>query len=576
MSFPRIPGYSAFNRSDSLADLWERPSGDYSSELWPEQILQDINPAPTEWLTIEECYFEEDRHGGRGAVLIRQEDTRKALNYGDYGQWIGHGLGGAGPVYSGNGHQSFENGLVVDDSGITVEFFARVRGQHDLSDPVLEVSHSFLWYWDAIQDDKGWYYLDRAGRDQPLIRTEIDRNNWKVEIRALELRRYLADAQRVLVAQVDHVTKVAENGVQRPDLDELEFKDDWASFTWGYGHQKLTGDRANFSRLLGQYIVYGSMQAAQPAWEYAKENIDYPDFIYSTDSNTGVPLKHTCDPNQLGTYFDRDDSRLHYLTPLYFNRQVLEKYIADPERYKVRSGYLSCLDVWSVSISTNTAGLVEVYLGDIGRDIPFQEWNHWLQYNVAPEGEMSEDRFRRDILNQWVSSNDPVRDLRIQRSKINDTAQNVLDSHLWRDLDEPDNLEFENLYVVTNSQNFKLAVLSLCKAFIETIDKESLGNFLDISSKSRPYLSLLEELIDELGGDRTIVEPFRALWKLRSKGGIAHIVSSEQPSALKRLGIEGTKPTEDFEKIANRILHALCELNELLSHAAAQREVETA
>ena len=329
MSIPRIPGYSTPDQPGSLADLWKRPAGDYPSELWPEQVLRDVTPVPTGWLTINEHYFEDDRHGDRAAVLVRADDIQQALGN---EAWIGDGLGGVGLWSDGVGHEEFDDGLTVEDRGLIVEFIVQVRAQHNLRDPVVEISHPFLWYWDAIQTGDGWDYLDGSGQNQPLVRCMVGRDSWRVEVRALELRRYLADVQRVLVAQVAHVSMVTTDSVQRADIN---FENDWARFSWACGGDRLTGDRPNFSRLLGQYVVHGSTGAAARQWTYRKENTNYPEFTYATDPETGSSLKHTCDPDQLGTYFDRDNSRLHYLTPVYFSRNVLSKYAADPLRYEI-------------------------------------------------------------------------------------------------------------------------------------------------------------------------------------------------------------------------------------------------
>src|SRR5207245_1040341 len=111
-------------------------------------------------------------------------------------------------------------------------------------------------------------------------------------------------------------------------------------------------------------------------------------FQYTVDPSTGEAVRHTCDPDELGTYFDDDNSRLHYLTPVYFDRAVLSRYVNEPTRYHVTSTRISCLDLWGVAISTNTAGLIEVYLGDLGRDLPPEEWPYWIAHNVAPAGTM--------------------------------------------------------------------------------------------------------------------------------------------------------------------------------------------
>ena len=82
----------------------------------------------------------------------------------------------------------------------------------------------------------------------------------------------------------------------------------------------------------------------------------------------------------LGDY--ADSSRLHSMTPVYFSREVLNRYASEPSRYKVTAGRIWCLDLWGLDIGTNTAGLIEVYLGELGA-LSAGEQTHWLAHNVA-------------------------------------------------------------------------------------------------------------------------------------------------------------------------------------------------
>ncbi|MFJ9638667.1 hypothetical protein [Streptomyces sp. NPDC101178] len=59
----------------------------------------------------------------------------------------------------------FEEGLRDEEEN--AEFFVQRRTHHGLAEPTLELTPSFLWYFDAIpRKDGSWYYLDDAGRDK--------------------------------------------------------------------------------------------------------------------------------------------------------------------------------------------------------------------------------------------------------------------------------------------------------------------------------------------------------------------------------------------------------------------------
>jgi hypothetical protein len=271
--------------------------------------------------------------------------------------------------------------------------------------------------------------------------------SWKIEVRALEFRQFLAACDRSAIVQLDLVAKTDSPDFERVDD---EFRNEWAHFDFYSVRDLSMGDRPSFSRLLGQYVITGLRNSRVPRFEERQQDRDYPTFIYALDSETGHPLMHTCDPDQLGTYFDKDGTRLHYLTPIYFKREVLQPYAAEPGRYRLSSSRLSCLDLWGVSISFNSAGFVEVYLGDLGRDLPPDEWGHWRTYNVPPEGKMDEGRFSRDFLGQWAGSKDTIRDLRRAREKAAQTSENLLGTPIWKNLNADIKAEFEHYSEVPN------------------------------------------------------------------------------------------------------------------------------
>lgn len=104
MSIPVIPGYTNGPDGIRLLDLWPRPEGCYPDELWPIDVLESVTPEPTGWLTVCEHFFTEERHGGRGCVLVAPEHGKAAL--GDT-SWIGRDLGGFSVWQDFEGEQGF-------------------------------------------------------------------------------------------------------------------------------------------------------------------------------------------------------------------------------------------------------------------------------------------------------------------------------------------------------------------------------------------------------------------------------------------------------------------------------------
>lgn len=559
MSIPEIPGFIGGRAHVTLGDVWPRPDGPYPDELWPLDVLHSITPDPTDWLVVSEHYFTNDRHGGRGCVLVHPDDVEAAIAS---TSWSGRDLGDA-LVWTSADDTGFDPGLETTESDARLEFFVQARTPVGAAVPVVDVSLPFLWYWDAFPVADGWRYLNHAGREQELLRYRVTRDHWEVAARALEFRQYLATCGRDAIVQVDCVPKVAEDAFERVDT---EFANEWAHFDFVATAERSIGSRPGFARVLGKYVVRGKRTDRVPRFEERPQDREYPSFIYKVDPHTGQMLWHTCDPDALGSYFDEDNTRLHYLTPVYFKREVLLPYAAEPNRYRLSRSRLECLSLWGVDISFNTRGLVEVYLGDLGERVPSDEWGHWLSYNVPPEGEMEEGRFRRDFLAQFASSPDVPLELRQARDQAAEVSARILGSAIWRPLDGDIEAEWQSMVGPLSADPTSLGpcLLLLTKALVDAIDPGPLKAFLGDVEPDERSLRLLGRFVERIGGGDPLVEPLRALQDFRSRGGVAHLAGSGRSQAMARLGIEGMTTWQAFEEVAKRLELCLSNLAELM------------
>lgn len=565
MSIPEIPGYTTRRRTACLSSLWDRPAGDYPDVLWPLRRLHGIDPSPSEWLVVVEHFFNQDEHADRGCVLVPAGTEPRALNDTD---WIGSDLGGFSVWGSSAGERGFDTGLALDQDDARIEFFLQARKAVGSPLPQIDVSHPFLWLWDAFEAPDGWRYVNAAGREQGLIRYVRNADAWKVEVRIQEFRTFLKHYRKSAIVQVDFVTQTEVGGFERVDSS---FRNGWVNVDFHAVADGLPGtDRPAFSRVVGKYVIGGRLTARRPRWEESGSATRYPAFVYGTDPESGGLLTHTCNPAELGTYFDKDASRLHYLTPVYFRREVLQDYVAEPGRYEVTPFRLSCFSLWGVDISINSAGLVEVYLGDIGSKIPPEDWGHWRTHNVPPEGRMEEGRFRRDFLNQWAESPDPIGDLRRARDHANATACRVLGSDLWRPLPADLQLSYRSLMgPLSDDESALIApLLLIAKVFVDGLDSSTLKKAVPDSEKGEKSLSLLRALLLSLGDGDDSSRVLRDLYAVRSRGGVAHLSNSDTKAALAGLGIELLGPVAAFEKVVGRVTQAVTDIDRLLTEAA--------
>lgn len=228
-------------------------------------------------------------------------------------------------------------------------------------------------------------------------------------------------------------------------------------------------------------------------------------------------------------------------------------------------------------MSFNTAGLVEVYLGDLGRDLPSDEWGHWRSYNVLPEGDMEEGRYRRDFLNQFATSPDPPGDLRRARQAAAAATERLFGTPLWRPLGEDISPEYESMIGPLSDDPVALQgpLILLAKCFIDAIDPAPLKAFLGDAQSGERSLALLGRTAERLGGSADDIEGLRALYDVRSAGGFAHLGGSRRDAALTRLGIRDLSPIDAFDHIAVRIIECLDQVATLADQAVAESAGDT-
>jgi hypothetical protein len=560
LSIPELPGFTS--QRAGLSAEWTRPVGDFATDLWPSSYLDGVQRFPTEWLVIEQHdYSSTSGSTGISTFLTSDAGWRVAAEHHD---WSGRDLGD----FMFDEHLNDEGGLTQDLGGQVAEFLVQVQRNHGLRPSTVDLSLTFQWFWGAIREGNSWFYLDGAGIEHPLVRSVITDTSYQVEVRALELRRYLHRRQQVAVVQHDHVVYANSESFESASY---ETKNEWASFIWTLVSQTI-GDGYNaFSRLLGKHVVTGISNGPNPmALDYDNpERAKYPEFLYGIDPSTGDQKSFTSSPDELANYFGKNPNAPHYLTPIYFDPKVLNRYRDEPSKYEVTASQLMCLGLWSVSLGQSTTGLVEIYLGDLGRDVPWQEWPHWKAHNVLPGGTMAEDRFRRDFLAQWAGEPESLESTRESLVQLRKTSTAVLGWPLIRELSGADLLELNRLRLPTTTEQRELLipVLTLAKAFVDAIDERNLRTFLGKEGDPARSLALIEALVLRLGGDKEIIQPLRTLYRLRSSGGLAHWGGSEVAQVISKLGLDGMTPAEVIEFLA-RGLRASCDsLESLLSES---------
>ena len=220
------------------------------------------------------------------------------------------------------------------------------------------------------------------------------------------------------------------------------------------------------------------------AWD--SEEAGYETFIVGQDAS-GNDIEMTCDENQLPNLFTRKGNEYWTLTPVFFHREVLDKYQANADRYIVGDAYLDAPS-WGLKMDNDrTDGLVVVFLKDLG-DLPFEDQQYWKQYNIIPPAiaGLSDTAFMRSICGVPTNpSADPVLVFKQKYADLRKAWNNKNGWDLIKPLSVADESDFNNLHQMTDENNLKdftYQILTLTRSIIDSLNEKELLDRIDKSN----------------------------------------------------------------------------------------------
>jgi hypothetical protein len=142
---------------------------------------------------------------------------------------------------------------------------------------------------------------------------------------------------------------------------------------------------------------------------------------------------------------------------------------------------------------------------------------------------------------------------------------------VWRPLADDILQEYESMIgpLTDEPSGLQAPLLLLAKCFVDAIDPSPLKTFLGDAESGEKSLSLFGRVAERLGGSRDDVEELRALYDVRSAGGLAHLAGSRRDAALTRLGIKDMSTIDAFDHVATRIIDCLQRFASLIEAASS-------
>ncbi|HEV7517659.1 MAG TPA: hypothetical protein VGR07_15270 [Thermoanaerobaculia bacterium] len=433
------------------------------------------------------------------------------------------------------------------------------RSFHGSFPQYLEMDEEFRLYHDLAEDKIRGLLLsfDASGREIEVVRITPD----EVRARLKHLRQFQAGTGLHLAIYIDPI-RYSQLDLTHIPSDERERVEIDGMVRWRRNVAKCDFQKEykTFSRLLCKVILAPPERgkAGLAPFEVDTDQKTVA-FIFGVDED-GNDREHTSDPETLANFLGGDPGAPNYLTPVYFRREVLAKYYAEPERYSVTNGQLTCLNLWSCQIDNDLDFHVVMFLGDLGRDLPYDEQLHWRQFNVAPEGGVSEINFRRSFLAQFTEARAP--DMRF-RHEYSDLMRDWERAHGWPLFLAPlagDAHLINTVRIpVTNSQvEFDEQVGHLTKLLVDSLNEKELAARAGVLEEKAKGISKLAGFLEmtQFPERLSIVQLLRDLQALRSTGS-AHRKGSAYEKSIAKLGIDPTRRPDAVRRLLEEATAAL-------------------
>ena len=414
--------------------------------------------------------------------------------------------------------------------------------------PEIEIVEEFRLLNNLYFDREKNEYVDLTN-DTVVVKVEND----FVMVHRKYLKRYLAVKEMAMLIHIDsrYVLDTLDPDIKAEDYTE---KVDNKIYSVSIGKSGISKE-VSFSLIYAKFVIHGCPIKDCGYWPYDENNREYEDFIIGVNDE-GDDLTFTSDPSKLADYYGKNPDAPHYLTPVFFRREVLQKYYNNPDRYSIEPGIIRCGAWWSLYIDNESSDYVSAYLGDLGRDLPDNdEQKYWKIYNIAIDGKLSESKLKRDFFSMFSTSESPIFIFQHKYEEINNTFEDKLSFPLFLPLHDDDKYALSGLRIplLESQPEFDSQVLALTKLLIDSLNEKKLKEGLQLSEEIRGSISVLEKFFETKGLiDYTgIVKFLRNLQELRSASS-AHRKGKNYGKIAKVFEIGSISYAAAFEKITNK------------------------
>ncbi len=512
----------------------------------------------SEWITVYSNHRDNSEWTTFYCALISNGRIEKSLSDPSWDLSLGHGL----PGFSFHFEDGKEIGTYYRYSDEGIEPLVIWRSFYGMKDGYYEISEEFRHYFNLYEDKihNKFLRVDDNGDDEEIIL--MSESEIKIKVRLI--KEFLA-VKKMHLALFFSFDRYSEKTIEELGIKEYHDHKKGEDFIYSIGARNmdfLIGEnKKSQGWLLGKKII-PALKDFKPKL-FGRGEKKFVDFIIGIDEN-GEEITYTCDEDKLANYFGKNKGAPHFLTPIFFKKDVLTKYYSQTEKYSVRDGYLECGGMWGLRLDNNHPDHVMVFLGDLGH-LSYKEQLYWKSFGAATKGKMSYTNWARSIKGEFADPEKSDLFFKQRYGVFQEEWEKKFGWKFFRALDKKDEHYFKALRIpLTNEQKeFDEQVLSLVKIFIDSLNEKELEKGINIVKKDAKGIDKLEEF---LKSKRLVfaemIEFLRDLQDLRSTG-VAHLKGSRYEKVKQEFSIGQKDLPQVFDDI---LIKCVRTLNTLETH----------
>ncbi|MBE8233594.1 MAG: hypothetical protein HAW67_07630 [Endozoicomonadaceae bacterium] len=512
------------------------------------------------WTTVYETNSDDNQY--LYCAFVAKEAIDKAMNNVNWDVMIGSG--GPGII------ESSEE--VTYHTNINEPFLRLVldRDFHGIKNSYLEILEEFRLFHNLYYEKDSNTYLDFDDVGDEIEVVQLRPN--EVKIQTKYLRSFMAAKQINLLLYFDINFKHPDNYLDElKEVKKIKSKDLIFNI---YPINIPSNPHAHTPSIMGKKLILCEPIEQCGVWPFDPEKI-YHEFIFA-DTN-GKEVTFSCNPKLLANYFGANPEAPHYLQPIFFRNEVLNKYYGN-SGYELSDGMLRRKGSWLLRLDNHSSQYVSVFLGDLGTDLPEQEQLYWKSFNDTPDdAKISRTNSERSFLGNWFDSENPEHRFKSKYRELQKYWQEKYGWNLFLPFAKEDEHYFNSIRspLTKEQSEFDSLIMAITKLIVDSINNTELRKHLSIADNEIKPIRLLETLLEKLKSENamTLASILKRLQAIRSSGSAHRKGSTYDKEILKfneamdqsinKLSIDCGEYKTTFDKLLFSMIFLFDEITQL-------------